>query len=103
MTRIKDGVFQENAIENAFIIKKDFKNALKEFSNQNKTFDVIFLDPPYKLNLINPAINIILENNLLKDNGIIICEYETEEINTNNLKIFKERKYGSKKIIILKK
>ena len=92
-----------NTIENAFIIKKDFKNALKEFSNQNKTFDVIFLDPPYKLNLINPAINIILENNLLKDNGIIICEYETEEINTNNLKIFKERKYGSKKIIILKK
>lgn len=92
-----------NTIENAFIIKKYFKNALKEFSNQNKTFDVIFLDPPYKLNLINPAINIILENNLLKDNGIIICEYETEEINTNNLKIFKERKYGSKKIIILKK
>ena len=92
-----------NTIENDFIIKKDFKNALKEFSNQNKTFDVIFLDPPYKLNLINPAINIILENNLLKDNGIIICEYETEEINTNNLKIFKERKYGSKKIIILKK
>ena len=92
-----------NTIENAFRIKKDFKNALKEFSNQNKTFDVIFLDPPYKLNLINPAINIILENNLLKDNGIIICEYETEKINTNNLKIFKERKYGSKKIIILKK
>ena len=92
-----------NTIENAFIIKKDFKNSLKEFSNQNKTFDVIFLDPPYKLNLINPAINIILENNLLKDNGIIICEYETEKINTNNLKIFKERKYGSKKIIILKK
>ena len=90
-----------NTIENAFIIKKDFKNALKEFSNQNKTFDVIFLDPPYKLNLINPAINIILENNLLKDNGIIICEYETEEFDIKSFKLLKEKKYGLKKIKII--
>ena len=90
-----------NTIENAFIIKKDFKNALKEFSNQNKTFDVIFLDPPYKLNLINTAINIILENNLLKDNGIIICEYETEEFDIKSFKLLKEKKYGLKKIKII--
>lgn len=99
-------ILEENTktIENSIIIKNDFVNALQYFSKQKIKFDIIFLDPPYKLNLINPSIKIILDNNLLKENGLIICEYESEILNIGNtLNIYKERKYGSKKIVILKK
>src|SRR5574344_774599 len=50
-----------------------------------------------KLNLITPSIKKIIDNNLLNDNGLIICEYETEVIKCD-LNILKEKKYGSKKI-----
>lgn len=82
------------------IIKSDYKNALKMFKNGNIKFDIIFLDPPYKLNLINECLNEIIEYNLLSDNGIIVCEYETENIENNRLKLIKYKEYGTKKIKI---
>lgn len=82
------------------IMKSDYNNALEILKNSNIKFDIIFLDPPYKLNLINNCLNKILEYNLLNENGIIVCEYEDEAIENNILKLIKDKKYGSKKIKI---
>ena len=88
--------------EECIFVKNDFKKALVEFKGNNIKFDIIFLDPPYELNYIVPAINLICEYNLLSDDGIIICEYENEVINIDNLELIKEKKYGSKNIKIFK-
>ena len=85
-------------IDNYIISNKEYNKFLNE---TNEQFDIIFLDPPYKMNLINPSIDIIIKRNLLKENGLIICEYETEQIKCD-LKLIKEKKYGSKKINIYK-
>lgn len=90
-----------NINENVIILKKDYIDALNYFKNNNIKFDIIFLDPPYKLNLINKSIELIEKYNLLNNNGIIVCEYETE-IFTSNYEIIKEKKYGSKSIRIYK-
>ncbi len=84
-------ILKENTknIDNLEIIKDDYLSALKTLSNKNIKFDVIFLDPPYKLNLINPSIKKIIEYDLLSDNGIIICEYEEEQIKCSLEKIKK--------------
>lgn len=88
--------------EEGEILKLDYKEALKTFNNK---FDLIFLDPPYDTNYINESIKLISENDLLNDDGLIICE-------TNNLSkvnvdekyiVFKNKKYGEKIVIILKK
>ena len=52
-----------------------------------------------------PSIEFIIKYNLINENSLIICEYETEKIESEkfNLNIYKEKKYGSKKIVILKK
>jgi len=89
-----------NMNDKIHIMKSDYKSALELYKNSNIKFDIIFLDPPYKLNLINDCLNKIEEYNLLNEDGIIICEYETEEIYNNKLKLIKEKKYGSKKIKI---
>ena len=85
-------------IEGATISNKDYINYLNE---TNEKYDIIFLDPPYKMNLINKSLEIIENRDLIKKDGLIICEYETEDIKCD-LKILKEKKYGSKKIIIYK-
>ena len=84
------------------IMKSDYKNSLELLKNSNIKFDIIFLDPPYKLNLINDCINKIHECDLLSDDGIIVCEYENENIETDKYDLFKEKKYGSKNIKIYK-
>ena len=81
-------------------MKSDYKSALELFKNSNIKFDIIFLDPPYKLNLITECLDIIVNYNLLNEDGIIVCEYENEEIKNDNLKLIKDKKYGSKKIKI---
>ncbi|MCM1371303.1 MAG: 16S rRNA (guanine(966)-N(2))-methyltransferase RsmD [Clostridium sp.] len=97
-------VLKENlkGIDNYTLIQDDYKGALNKFKNEEIKFDIIFLDPPYKLNLLNESINLIEKFNLLKENGIIICEYEFDTVNTS-LNVFKTKKYGNKKVIILKK
>ena len=86
-------------VSGGYIINNDYKNFLKTTNNK---FDIIFLDPPYKANLINKCINIIIEKELLNDNGLIICEYETEHID-DVYELIREKKYGSKSIKIFKK
>ena len=81
------------------VINVDYKRFLKE---TNYKFDVIFLDPPYRAGVLNKAIKIIDERNLLNDGGIIVCEYE----NTNvicNYEMIKEKRYGSKIAGVYKK
>lgn len=88
-------------IEGSIIIKDDYLNALTNFKNKNIKFDIIFLDPPYKLNLIELSLNKIKEYDLLNKEGIIICEYENEVFDID-YNLIKEKKYGSKKIKIYK-
>jgi 16S rRNA (guanine(966)-N(2))-methyltransferase RsmD len=86
-------------IKGSIIIHADYKNALNEIKEQ---MDIIFLDPPYHDLIINDAINLILEKNLLKDGGILICEVEEEKI-ICNLNLIKEKKYGPKTVKIYQK
>ena len=83
-------------IDNSIVIEADYKKALK---NINTKFDIIFLDPPYKLSLITEAILNIINLDLLNDNALIVCEYEQEIININ-MNLLKEKKYGDKYVRI---
>ena len=89
-------------INGAHIMKSDYRNSLELLKNSNIKFDIVFLDPPYKFNLINDCLNKIYEYNLLNKDGIIVCEYESENITTDNFELIKEKSYGSKNIKIYK-
>lgn len=91
-----------NGIKEKTIIHIDYKKALNDFALKKQKFDIIFLDPPYDLNLINPSLELIKKLNLLNEDGIIVCEYEKEQLNDNLFNVYKEKKYGSKMIKIYK-
>ncbi len=89
----------KNMDEDFSVINCDYKKYLKSVS---KKYDVIFLDPPYDKNLISKVLLYIEQYELLNDGGIVVCEYEKENIVTN-LKLVKEKSYGSKMIKIFEK
>jgi len=67
----------------------------------NASFDLIFLDPPFKDNNINVILNKIKTTKLINKNTIIIIHRnkKIKEIISNNLKILREEYYGTSKII----
>lgn len=79
----------------------DYKKALASYK---EAFDFIFLDPPYKLDCCNEIILYVTKNNLLKPNGLIICEVDKDTIisETDELEIYKEKNYGIRNVYILK-
>jgi 16S rRNA (guanine966-N2)-methyltransferase len=88
-------------IDNAKVLKGDYKNIL---NNINTKFDLIFLDPPYETNYLEESIKLIINNELLKESGLIICESSSLDkiIYPNNFEVYKEKKYGDKYVVILK-
>ena len=75
------------------VLNMDYIEALKYFNNKDINFDIIFLDPPYKTNYIEKSIKLIDKYDLLKDDGIIVCESDSLDkiVYTEKYKSVKER------------
>ena len=89
-------------IDNVNVLNMDYKKAIESIDEK---FDIIFLDPPYKTNYIEESIKLITKYNILSNEGIIICESDSLDkiIYNDNYKCIKDKKYGDKYIVILKK
>ena len=87
------------SVENAIFLNMDYKQALNYFKENNITFDIIYLDPPYHEHLINYSLELIDNYNLLNHDGIVVCEYVDEKINCS-YELVKNKKYGDKYINI---
>jgi len=72
-----------------------------EFKSLKLRYDIVFLDPPYKEKALENILSKIIENRILKDNGIIIIHRHIKEIDEfpKNLQLIDEKKYGISKII----
>lgn len=102
ITTLNNNIKALNITEEVHIMENDYINALKKLKQDNVKFDIIFLDPPYKDHIIEDILDFVDTNDLLKPNGLIVCEYEFTDINNEKFTIFKERIYGSKKIKVFK-
>lgn len=103
---IKENIDKTKLNDKIEIIIKDANFALKRFAESNNKFDIIFMDPPYLKNYIIPCLEIIVEGDLLHDDGIIIVEHDIKDKipdQINNLVRFREKKYGSTMISFYRK
>ena len=70
--------------------------------------DIIYLDPPYKTDYVYKAIELLLKEEKVRTDSIIIIETDQEEkvkkeIESLEIEIIDERKYGRAHLIFLKK
>ena len=86
--------FQETKITNL-----DYHQALKQIT---KKVDLVFLDPPYALNCYSEIMMYLIDNQLLNENSLIVCEVgkDVKIEPPFNFVIYKEKLYGIKKVII---
>ena len=97
---LKKNIFNLNCEENSEIYNTNCFDIVEKFSNEEKNFDLVFLDPPFKEKKINILIETI-KKKLLKKNGLIILHrHKKDEIElTENLEIIELKYYGISKII----
>ncbi|MBB2507577.1 16S rRNA (guanine(966)-N(2))-methyltransferase RsmD [Staphylococcus cohnii] len=101
---IKANLQHLNISDQAEVYKNNADRALKALSKRAMQFDVIFLDPPYDKGLIDEALDGIIKFNLLKENGIIVCEFNhKEEIDTKSFHVIKRYHYGLTDTLLLEK
>tara|TARA_B100001057_G_scaffold493690_1_gene588710 strand:- start:4113 stop:4673 length:561 start_codon:yes stop_codon:yes gene_type:complete len=83
------------------IIEKDCFQSIKGFKKFDDKFNIIFIDPPFKEKRLNYLLELIIDNKILDNDGVIIIhrhKNENEEI-LKKFKILDERDYGISKII----
>jgi 16S rRNA (guanine966-N2)-methyltransferase len=99
---LKKNISTMNALPFSEIIENNCFELINEKKIFSKTFDIIFLDPPYKYKNINFLIDQIIEKKILKKTGIILIHrHKKDDIEiTSKLNILDTRKYGISKIII---
>lgn len=60
---------------NTTVMNTDYQVALNRLSSEGKKFDIIFLDPPYKLNIMDELVEFLVNNSMLNEDAVIICQY----------------------------
>ena len=91
---------------NTRVLNVDYKVALNKFIAEGTKFDIIFLDPPFRLKVIDELIIYIIENDLLADGGYIVAEYPKEDVVQKDYEGYKVklcRRYSSSEVLILEK
>ena len=81
------------------LLKCGYDAALDMLASEGKKFDIIFMDPPYRMaqKASETASRIILEKDLLKDDGMFIVEHSSElpfVTDVMNMKLNRSCSYG---------
>ena len=108
--------FVDFSLEAIKVIKKNAENlkaqevnivnsdVLRFLEQNSQDFSIIFVDPPYKLQVYEDIVNIVISKKILKANGALVLESEKElKIDESLFKSVRFYKYGLAKIYILRK
>lgn len=71
-------ILKQNALTlgaNAQVICSD---ALTYLQQQSKPFDIVFVDPPYQQQLVEPCMELLLSRNLLTEGALVYVEHEAQ-------------------------
>lgn len=87
------------------VLCKGALEAIRWLHARGDTFDVIFLDPPYRQDWIVATLSALHNFPLLKKNGIVVAEHDKREVITSVEAIWKQegaRRYGDTAVTLLK-
>ena len=111
-----EATFVDSSLEAIKVIKKNAENlkaqevnivnsdVLRFLEQNSQDFSIIFVDPPYKLQVYEDIVNIVISKEILKANGALVLESEKElNIDESLFKSVRFYKYGLAKIYILRK
>ena len=91
-------------ITNAEVLFMKDTDAIDSFIRNKKVFDIVFLDPPYKMGQYDEIVSLFIKNDLLSEHAIIVIESDKDiVINESFYKSRRDYKYGDIKVAIVRR
>lgn len=107
ISAIKENLSHTRLAESATVIKTNALSAIRDFSKSGIEFDYIYVDPPFGYgDLLDKVFKNLNDHPILKDEGLLIVEHESQRILDEEIFEFKRtdsRRYGSKTITFFKR
>ena len=100
---IKSNVSSLKEDNNVTIYNTDYNVALNKMIADRLSFDIIFLDPPFRMNIMEELLEKLLDNKMLSNNAVIVCQFVKGNYNPkeeNGLEILKHYNYGTSEVVI---
>ena len=88
--------------EQGEVISSDALRAIDRFSNEDRQFDFVFMDPPYEKGLGEKALIALAKSRILNKGALIVFECrESENLpGINGFECIKDKLYGDTRIVI---
>lgn len=102
---IRENLEHTKLTEKAAVYNMDYAAGINKMYNDGRKFDIIIMDPPYNKNFIQEALKLLVNNDIIEDDGIIIAEHSVMDRlpeSCGRLKVIDTRKYGDTMITIYK-
>lgn len=101
---IKKNITNFNIENNFKVLCMDYMKCLNYLKDNNIKLDLVFLDPPYKMDVCKKILEFLKENDMLNDSALVICEITNNNLleQLDNLRLIKTKKYGEKYVLIYK-
>lgn len=102
---INDNVVKTKFLDKCEVRKEDYVSFLNRYRGER--FDIVFLDPPYASGFYAPALEKLLERDMVKSTSLIVCESDSDDIFGGDLElaarfdIIKQTGYGRVCITLL--
>lgn len=98
---IKENLAKTHYEDRSLILHGDFRQRLDDLGRK---VDLVYLDPPYGMKMVEEALDLILKKDILKPGAVLILESSSEEEVTipPSFTVVKERIHKFNKIHILK-
>ena len=83
----------------------DYRKALKYYRDYSISFDIIFVDPPYRYQIVEDILYTVLEYGLLNSNGILVLEFQYDKLldTYDGYICIKQKRFGDKFVYIFRK
>ena len=102
ITALRQNILNLHIEENTGIHFMDFHSLLEKTYHE---YDVILLDPPYKLDVIDDIIKTIARKKLLSKDGVIVCLYSKNNVlqtENNGIIEYKKKTIGITNVSYMK-
>lgn len=99
---IKENVEKTHSTDQFKILKMSATEAVENFSENQVKFDLVFLDPPYRMKITETLIKDMIDKDLLAKDAVIVDEtdYEVDLSTIPEITLLKQKDYKDTKVAL---
>lgn len=103
---VEENLRTTGLIDRAELLRRDARAALLDLGKRGRTYDLIFVDPPYSQELCPVSLAGIAANGLLAPEGWVLCEHHGKDPmpeSVGELRRFRELSFGETAISLYRR